>query len=35
MKQPEFRPLCRQIFSEDTSESADNFRTRIASVALV
>ncbi len=33
MKQPEFRPLCSQIFCKATSVSAGNLHARIASVA--
>ena len=32
MKQPEFRPLCSQIFCKATSVSAGNLQARIASV---
>ena len=34
MKQPEVRPLCRQISCKATSVSANNLRTRVACVAL-
>ena len=33
MKQPEFRPLCSQIFCKATSVPAGNLQARIASVA--
>ncbi len=33
MKQPEFRPLCREIFCKATSVSAGNLQARMASVA--